>query len=106
MRLEPTLKVSRLAKYAIFAYVVLSFIYASHHYFSIHSQHRSSLSSSSSASITINTTSDKKTWARKQEILHKLENIERQRERRPMMWSIKGIKIEYFLNWIRTNSQK
>ncbi|ORE19486.1 hypothetical protein BCV71DRAFT_197378 [Rhizopus microsporus] len=96
MRLEPTLKVSRLAKYAIFAYVVLSLIYAFHHYFSIHSQHRSSLSSS--ASITINTTSDKKTWARKQEILHKLENIERQRERRPMMWSIKGGKSQHTLS--------
>ena len=36
MRLESNAKVSRLAKYAIFVYIMISLFYTTNHYFSVH----------------------------------------------------------------------
>lgn len=48
MRLESKVKITRLAKYALFAYIFISLFYTSNHYFTSH--HRDIQSSTSSSS--------------------------------------------------------
>lgn len=86
MRLEPTLKVSRLAKYIIFIYVVISLVYATHHYFSIHHS-----SVDYKGSLNNNFIHNDESWSRKQQILQRLENIEKQKKLdKTTTWSMKG----------------
>lgn len=93
MRLEPTLKVSRLAKYIIFIYVVISLVYATHHYFSIHHS-----SVDYKGSLNNNFIHNDESWSRKQQILQRLENIEKQKKLdKTTTWSMKGKLTLFFI---------
>ncbi|KAG1451995.1 hypothetical protein G6F56_007934 [Rhizopus delemar] len=94
MRLESSLKVSRLSKYVLFVYVVISLVYTTHHYFSAHRANQVQMKEYKN-----NFVHQDQPWTRKQEILQRLENIEKQKKvETKSNWALKGGKTTHSIS--------